>query len=119
MPRPEEAAARTGLAVQELMRRINEDSRRIRDLEQRMEGVESKAATLEGLTLQRFKSSDGRLAEMAAKMRETEEALLLVKAAIDKLNKHIERTALKVEVKELEKAFELLRPGLGREAVGD
>ena len=49
-------------------------------------------------------------------MKEVEEAIMLLKAAADKISKNMDRVALKVEVKELERAFELLRPWMRQEA---
>ena len=115
MPRLEEMN-RIGLISQELMRRVNEDSRRIRDLEQKLESLEGKTVNLENVVLQRFKSQDGRMNESSVKIKELDEALMFLKANVDKINKQMERVALKVEVKELERAFELLRPGIKTES---
>jgi len=107
MPRPE---ASIGLVVQELVRRSNEEGRRVRDLEQRVETLEGRLTSIEQLILERFKKSDQRATAIETSLKAVDETLLKLRAAVDKISKQLEKTATKTEVKELERAFELIQP---------
>ena len=82
----------------------------MRDLEQRVETLESRFASLEQLILERFKKTEQRANSLETNIHTIEEDILRLKAATDKISKQLEKTATKTEVKELERAFELIQP---------
>lgn len=82
----------------------------MRDLEQRVETLESRFASLEQLLLERFKKTEQRANSLETNIHAIEEEILRLKAAVDKISKQLEKTATKTEVKELERAFELIQP---------
>jgi len=105
-----EVSASFGLVVQELVRRSNEEGRRVHDLEQRFEAMENRIASLEQLALERFKKMEQHTNDLEAKLRSLDESIFRLKAAVDKITKQLEKTATKVELRELERAFELMQP---------
>lgn len=107
MPKPAPEASFERV-VEELVRRSNEEIRRIRDLEQRIDGVEAKSATLEQLILERTRKLDQRALEIEQKIAVLSEEVFKLRSIIEKAVKQMDRLATKTEVRELENAFNLI-----------
>ncbi|MBS3056899.1 MAG: hypothetical protein J4473_05710 [Candidatus Aenigmarchaeota archaeon] len=98
------------LILQELIRRANNESRRLRTLEQQLNAIETRLDSLEEVSVRRYKKSDLKFVETDGYIRNTNEVLLKLKNDVDKLNKQVVKFANKRDIKELEKMFDLLNP---------
>ena len=101
------------IVLQELVRRSNDDVRRLRELEQRIQVVESRSISLENTMLQKTKNHERKLAELEVAIKNFNDEVERMRALIDKINKQMNKLARKREIKELEKMLELLTPTKG------
>lgn len=104
------AAERTDIILQELVRRANEEGRRLRALEQRLQAVETRLDTIEDLNLKNKREIGAKFSQVSASIKSINDEIIKLKNNLDKINKQITRLARKADVKELEKMFELLNP---------
>jgi chromosome segregation ATPase len=104
---------KTQLILQELIRRANHDSRRLRAIEQRIQALESKTNNLEEMNLNRTKKINTKFAEVTTQLNTISEDMVKLKNNIDKINKQVMNFARKTDIKELEKMFDLLNPLTG------
>ncbi len=98
------------LILQELVRRTNDELARIRDLEDRIASMEERVGTLEEVSLQRAKRFNEKFAEMELAMRSIADETARIKNIIEKVGKQFNNVALKRDVRELERMFDLLSP---------
>jgi len=96
--------------VQELVKRANEDSRRLRVLEQRMDMNESKLSTLED-------TSNKKNSYMKKKIEEIQKNIILMKIHLERIDSimkkfedKLSKTARKTDIKEFEKMIEIFNP---------
>ena len=108
MPRED---TRMNAIVQELVRRTNDESRRLRSIEQRLEAAENKINTFEENSILRVKKISEKFAELEMAINAVNDDMIKFKNSLDKINKQMDKFALRREIKEIEKAFELLVPG--------
>ena len=101
------------LIIQELVRRSNDEIRRLRELEQRIQIVENRSNTLENIFLEKTKKYEKKLAELDIAIKEFNDEVSRMKGIIDKVNKQMNKLARKREIRELEKMLELLTPEKG------
>ncbi|MFH1421065.1 MAG: hypothetical protein ABIG30_03855 [Candidatus Aenigmatarchaeota archaeon] len=102
------------LVLQELVRRSNNDSRRLKELEQRMEALDNRTKTVETTVLRKTKDTDTKLAELEATIHGMEERLINFQNVFDKFNKQVEKFAMRRDIKELEHMFDLFSPLSGK-----
>ena len=96
--------------IQELVRRTNDEGRRLRATEQRIDVLENKAIVLEESNLSRLKKVNERFASLEAGIKELGEEIIRFKNSLDKINKQADKFALKRDVKEIERMLDLLSP---------
>jgi len=98
------------LIMQELVRRSNEESRRLRSLEQRVFALETRLQSMETTDSLRIKKASDKITEFEVATKMQNEILMKLKNNLEKLTKQTEKYARKSEVKEIEKMFDLLSP---------
>ncbi|MCX6818704.1 MAG: hypothetical protein NT129_01755 [Candidatus Aenigmarchaeota archaeon] len=107
MPREED---RSTIILQELVRRSNDESRRLRELEQRVQAIEERTASLEETNLDRIKKINSKLFDVDKSIRDMGIDITNLINNIEKINKQISTFARRRDIKEVEKMFELLSP---------
>jgi len=107
MPREED---RSTIILQELVRRSNDESRRLRELEQRVQAIEERTASLEETNLNRIKKINSKLFDVDKSIRDMGIDITNLINNIEKINKQISTFARRRDIKEVEKMFELLSP---------
>lgn len=107
MPREED---RSTIILQELVRRSNDESRRLRELEQRVQAIEERTASLEETNLDRIKKINSKLFDVDKSIRDMDIDITNLINNIEKINKQISTFARRRDIKEVEKMFELLSP---------
>ncbi len=98
------------LILQELVRRTNDELARIRDLEDRVVSLEERLGTLEEVSLQRTKRFNDKFAEIEITVRNVSDETAKIKNIVEKVGKQLGNVALKRDVRELERMFDLLSP---------
>jgi CII-binding regulator of phage lambda lysogenization HflD len=98
------------LIVQELVRRTNEESRRLRNLEQKIMALEMRMQSLENTSSMRMRRVEEKTIEFEAAIKLQNDIVMKLKNNFDKLAKQTEKYARKSDIKELEKMFDLLSP---------
>ncbi|MEM7819387.1 MAG: hypothetical protein QXD48_00995 [Candidatus Aenigmatarchaeota archaeon] len=99
-----------GVIVQELVRRSNEDTRRLRSIEQRLDALENKISNIEEISLERTKKANAKFAEVDVSIKNINDELIKIKNVLDKINRQINDFARKKDLKEIERMFDLLSP---------
>ena len=96
--------------VQELVRRSNEDSRRLRAVEQRLDSMENRLSNSESTAIERTKKMNSKFAELDVTIRSLTDELTKLNASLDKLNKQAIKFARKQDLKEMERMLDLISP---------
>src|SRR3989338_8275307 len=96
--------------LQELIRRSNEDSRRLRALEQRLDTMEGRVNTFEDSSMDRSKKANAKFAEFDLSLKTLTNELVKLEASIDKINKQVNKFARKQDLKEIERMLDLISP---------
>jgi len=105
------------LILQELVRRTNDELLRIRTLEDRISGMEERLGSLEEISLQRSKRSIEKFAEMDASLKAVTDEVVRIRNIVEKMSRQMNNVALKRDVKELERMFDLLSPAVRQEYI--
>ena len=101
---------RTALILKEMVRRLDEESRRLRSVEQRIDALETRVKSTEDNYFMKLKKLDQSMAALEAKTLLMDDSIVKARLLLDKFSKTLEKTAKKTDLKELEKMFELLTP---------
>ncbi len=96
--------------LQELVRRSNEDARRLRAIEQRLEALESRINTMENTNIDRTKKNNTKYAEIDVALRSTGDEIIKIENALDKINRQMPKLARKQDLKEVERMLDLISP---------
>ena|SRR3989338_7951590 len=96
--------------ISELVRRSNEDTRRLRVLEQRIDAMETRVSSVEDASLDKAKKTHIHFTELDESMRRLGEEMITLKNTLDKINKQINNFARKRDIKEIERMLDLLGP---------
>ena len=104
--KPEEANA----ALSELLKRINEDRRRMRMMEQSVERLENSLSALEETVLTQLNEFKFSLERVNAKNEAMAGRLTAVEANTAKLAKSTDKAATKLELRQLESFVDLVNP---------
>ena len=107
------AIERTGdikVVATELVKRMNEDIRRIRVLEGRVDRIENRIERVENTTLDQLEDMRIKLEHILQKMTKVSERLNAVDDEIVSMNKRIGKTASKADIKSLETFIDVLNP---------
>ena len=104
--KPEEANA----VLSELIKRINEDRRMMRLVEQSVERLENSLSALEGSALSQLSDFKLSLDRIGSKIEATAARLNAIESNIAKLGKGVDKAATKLELKQLESFIDLVNP---------
>jgi len=96
--------------MQELVRRSNEDSRRLRGLEQRLDAIENRINNFENSSLDRNKKFNSKFAELDLSIKTLTEEILKVNSGLEKINRQVNKFARKQDLKEIERMLDLISP---------
>jgi hypothetical protein len=96
--------------INELVRRINEDTRRIRMLEQRLGRIDNSIDSLEENTLTQLNDLKISLEKISNGLFGVSEKLTLMENEILRIDKDLKKTATKTEVRQIESFIDLLNP---------
>src|SRR3989338_6175933 len=96
--------------MQELVRRSNEDSRRLRGLEQRLDAIENRINNFENASIERTKKANGKFAELDLSIKTLSEELMNIANSLEKINKQVNKFARKQDLKEIERMLDLISP---------
>jgi K+/H+ antiporter YhaU regulatory subunit KhtT len=98
------------IIIKELVRRSNDELRRVRELENRFRLMEDKATSIESMLLEKMKKIDSKFVEMEADIKNISEDLVKIKSNLETINRHMNRFAMKRDLREIERMFDLLSP---------
>ena len=94
----------------ELVRRINDNTRRVRMIEQNIDVINTRIKGIEERVINDMDSLKKKLDELFLDIGEVSKSLNEVRGEILKINKNLDKTARKTEIKELEGLLELYNP---------
>jgi len=94
----------------EIVRRIDTNTRRIRAIEQRLSGTELRIGSLEEKVIEETENLRKSFEQISMNMKNINERLSNLRVEVLKINKDLDRTAKKTEVKELESLLDLYSP---------
>jgi chromosome segregation ATPase len=92
------------------MERINNNTRRVRTLEQRLDGVSSRMESLEERIIEEIDVLKKGVDRLFLDIKEVSKSLAKIRAENLELNKNMEKTAKKTELRELEGLLDLYNP---------
>lgn len=96
--------------MQELVRRSNEDSRRLRGLEQRLDAIENRINNFENSILEKNKRANSKFAEIDLSIKTLTEEIMKLSNSMEKINKQVNKFARKQDLKEIERMLDLISP---------
>ncbi|MEK6909553.1 MAG: hypothetical protein AABW61_00575 [Candidatus Aenigmatarchaeota archaeon] len=99
-----------GKLTAELVKRLNEDTRRIRIVEQRIDRLENSIDTLQENALTQLNDLKLALEKINNKIVSVSEKLVSIEGEILRLGKEISKTATKRELKQMETFIDLINP---------
>jgi len=94
----------------EMVNRVNTDTRRIRTLEQRLNGAEMRIGSLEEKVIDEIDRLRKSFEQISLDIKAVSDSLSEIRSEILKINKNLDKTAKKVEVKELETLLDIYNP---------
>ena len=98
------------LIIQELVRRSNEETRRLRSIEQRLDAMEDKLSVLSENSNDRMKKMAARQADTEANLTNIANEVTNLRLNLEKIIKQMPKYAQKRDLKELEQMINLLGP---------
>jgi len=105
-----EKGAEVKLVTSEILRRVNEESRRIRILEQRMDRIYDSANNLQENVISQLNDLKLGIERLSDKILKLSERLTNIESEIDKVNKGLGKAATKAEIKQLETFVNIVNP---------
>lgn len=96
------------MILQELVRRTNDELLRIRNLEDRVRAIEERTGSLEELSLERTRKANDKFAELDVTAKNMTDEVVKLKNVVEKISRQIDKFALKRDVKEVERMFDLI-----------
>lgn len=94
----------------EIVKMVNTNTRRIRTIEQRLSGTERRIGSLEEKIIDEIDDLRRGFEQIAMDIKALGENLSQIRAETLKINKNLDKTAKKAEVKELESLLDLYSP---------
>lgn len=94
----------------ELVKRVNENSRRVRALEQNIDRIESNISVLEENAIGQMKDLKLELDKIAQKIAVVSDRLSSMENEISRIDKLLGKTATKAELKQIESFIDLVNP---------
>ncbi|MFH1623331.1 MAG: hypothetical protein ABIA12_02325 [Candidatus Aenigmatarchaeota archaeon] len=104
--KPEEANA----ILSEIVKRINEDRRRMRLLEQSLERLENSLSALEGSALSQMSDFKLMLERIVSKIEAASARLNAIEGNVSKLGRGVDKAATKLELRQMESFIDLVNP---------
>ena len=101
---------RIQIIVQEIIRRTNDQGRRIRIVEDKIQTIEDRMNSLEENIIRKSKKTNERFTDNEVDLKNIKNSLIRLDNNLDRINKQIKNFARKRDIKELERMFELLNP---------
>ncbi|MEM2146529.1 MAG: hypothetical protein QW279_14300 [Candidatus Jordarchaeaceae archaeon] len=105
-----EKATDIKIVTTEILRRVNEESRRVRILEQRMDRIYDSVNTLEENIISQLDDLKIGIERLSDKILKISERLNIIENEIDKVNKGLGKAATKSELKQLEAFINVVNP---------
>jgi TolA-binding protein len=105
-----ERSADIRILTSELVKRMNEDTRRIRTLEQRIDRFELSLASMEESFESKMQEMKKSLDQLSAGMKTVSEKITLFESEFQKVHREIEKRAMKMDLKEMENYISLMNP---------
>ncbi|MBI3413688.1 MAG: hypothetical protein HY051_06465 [Candidatus Aenigmarchaeota archaeon] len=96
--------------VAELIRRLNDDSKRLRLVEQKILSFESTISNFDQAAVEQFKQAKNNSDKLNAKIDELANSIAKLEDEIRKLSKMAERAATKTELREIQGFIDLINP---------
>jgi hypothetical protein len=96
--------------LQELVRRSNEETRRLRTVEQRIDSLDDKLNSLIENNGERAKKTNMKAAEVDVTLKNLSNEIASLKLNVDKINKQMMKFAQRRDLKEIERMLELFNP---------
>ncbi len=103
----------------EIVRSINDNTRRIRITEQALEGTRSRTSSLEEKVIDEMENIKKWIDQLLVDVKDVSKKLTEMHGEILKINKELEKTARKTELKEIESLLELYSPIKSQFATAD
>jgi len=100
--------------LRELVLRINDDSKRIRLVEQKLEKVEIRFDHMEDMALVQLKNLEANLERLGNKFSLINERIKSLEDRMDRIEKEMAKTAKKTDIKQLESFIDLINPVTSR-----
>lgn len=94
----------------EILNRVDSNTRRIRSIEQRLNLLESRISSLEEKLIDEIDKLSRGFEQLQLDVKAVSESLKILRAEMLKMNKNMEKAALKAEVKELATLLDLYNP---------
>lgn len=98
------------IILQELVRRTNDFNSRVRSIEQRVQSLEERTNSIEEGAIDKSKRLTDKFLEIEARFRNMNDELTVMRNTVEKINRQIAKFAMKKDVREVEKMFEMLSP---------
>jgi archaellum component FlaC len=98
------------IATSEMVRRLNEASRRVKAVEQRMDKIESDLETLEDTALGQMNDIKVNLERILTKIGDVSNRLNVLESDIVRINKDLGKAATKAEIKQIETFIDIVNP---------
>lgn len=96
--------------LQELVRRTNEESRRLRLLEQRIQALEERSNANEETGIKRITKISEKFKMVDSQLNIFNDDMLKIKTNLEKINRQMVDVARRKDIMEIERMFELLSP---------
>ena len=106
---------RLNFVMQELSRRSDDITSRLRNIEQRLDTLEERFSVTEELDIEKTKKNDDHHKELVARLDGLNDEIIKLKLVADKLSKESAKFARKTELKEIETVLGIIKPGLIKE----
>jgi len=97
-------------AFGEIVKVINTNARRIRSVEQRLDGLEMRLGAIEEKVINEIEGVKKDFEEIYMNIKQISKNLSELRSEILRMNKNIDKSAKKTEVKELESLLDLYSP---------
>jgi predicted RNase H-like nuclease (RuvC/YqgF family) len=105
-----EKAVSIEVLTSELVKRMNEDSRRIRLLEQRMDRIDNTVSGLEDNILAQLDNLKFSIEKLNSEILRIGERITGMENEMNKLKKDLDKTATKTEIKQIETFIDVVNP---------
>lgn len=98
------------VVINELVDRANDNTRRLRILEQRAEILDARDSSTEQTMLQQYKELQARISSLEAMLKERGDLVGLLESRLNETVKQVKRSATTTEVQGLKESVELYNP---------